>query len=155
MKKMIFLLLSVLCLSCQAQKNKLASKKNVAKKTSTKVQKMEKTYHFNEGEKQFLKEWDINVSFLSVTEDSQCPKDAKCIWSGVAVAEIEVMGIYTRPRKIYLSTINDTQKGYSKSAEFNDLKITLNQLNPYPSTSQNTNSLKGNYQLAIEIEKTR
>lgn len=42
------------------------------------------------GQTAFIGSENLNIKFLNVTEDSRCPKGAKCVWRGVAVINIDV-----------------------------------------------------------------
>jgi len=154
--KTILLSLGVLSLiNCKSQKvntepTKVEVSENGEIKTSTKEGE---TIYFKEGENKFLKEFDMNVTFKGISEDSRCPKDVQCIWSGVAVAQVEVMGTTTRPMILNLASIENAGRNYHKSANFNGYTITLKQVNPYPESSKGTAPLKGNYNIGITIKK--
>lgn len=125
-----------LCLfqNCQAQKKIYGKNKSSQKNQTVSEEKnMKNTYTFQEGENRFLKDFDTNFTFKSIVEDSRCPKEVKCIWQGVGTVEVEVIGIFTRPKILKLSTLNDVKKGYENSVEFNNLIVSLVELNPYPS----------------------
>ena len=109
--------------------------------------------YLKEGENKFLKEYEMNVTFKRMVEDSRCPKDVQCIWAGNAIAEVELMGIYTRPVTVQLSTSNDANKGYANSEKFNGYKITLEDVTPETTTAKGFKSLKGSYQIALQFEK--
>lgn len=109
--------------------------------------------YLKEGENKFLKEYEMNVTFKRMVEDSRCPKDVQCIWAGNAIAEVEFMGTYTRPVTVQLSTTNDANKGYANSEKFNGYKITLEDVTPETTSAKGFKSLKGNYQIALKFEK--
>ena len=109
--------------------------------------------YLKEGENKFLKEYEMNVTFKRMVEDSRCPKDVQCIWAGNAIAEVELMGIYTRPVTVQLSTSNDANKGYANSEKFNGYKITLEDVTPETTSAKGFKSLKGSYQIALKFEK--
>lgn len=88
------------------------------------------TVYLKNGENKFLKSQAMNITFKGISEDSRCPEGVNCIWSGVAVAEVELMGLATRPMTVSLATINMPSKNYSKSAVFNGYKIELKELLP-------------------------
>lgn len=104
-----------------------------------------------EGENTFLKESGFNISFRQITEDSSCPKDVQCIWEGVATAEIEVMGIYTRPQKFYLSTISDPRKKLQKKAKFSGYEIELISIFPNKKSANSPHPI--NYRLTLNVSK--
>lgn len=109
--------------------------------------------YFKEGENKFLKEYETNITFKQITEDSRCPKDVNCIWAGVATAEIEVMGLHTRPVTMKLSTINDANKNYHKSQNFNGFSISLVELSPETTSDKGFKALKGSYKIGLKFSK--
>jgi hypothetical protein len=54
----------------------------------------------------------MNVTFKGISEDSRCPKDVNCIWAGVAVAQVEVMGTATRPMVLNLASMDNKGRNY-------------------------------------------
>lgn len=116
--------------------------------------KEENIIYFNEGENKFLKEYEMNVTFKGISEDSRCPKDVNCVWAGAAVAQVEVIGLATRPVILNLSTMDNAGRNYFKSAEFIGYTISLEELTPYPDAKNSSKALKGNYKIAISIKKT-
>ncbi|MCJ8153170.1 hypothetical protein MKJ01_05270 [Chryseobacterium sp. SSA4.19] len=109
--------------------------------------------YFNEGENRFLKDYQMNVTFKGISEDSRCPKDVNCIWAGAAVAQVEVMGTATRPMTLSLATTDNKGRNYSTSAEFNGYTITLAEVNPYPTAAEGSKALNGKYRIGIMISK--
>ncbi len=109
--------------------------------------------HLKEGENKFLKEYEMNVTFKKMTEDSRCPKDVNCIWAGVATAEVELMGVYTRPVILKLSTLSDAKKGYSKSQEFNGYTISLAEVTPETTSAKGFKALQGSYRIGLQFSK--
>ncbi len=109
--------------------------------------------YFNEGENKFLKEYEMNVTFKKLTEDSRCPEGVNCIWAGVATAEIELMGLATRPQLVKISTMTDANRGYSKSQNFNGLQISLTEVTPSPTSEKTYNNLKGKYRIGLQFTK--
>lgn len=154
--KAIILSLGMLTLAgCNAQKEtKTSTKTPVATNTKeTKAVSKEGIIYFAEGENKFLKEYDMNVTFKKVSEDSRCPKGVQCIWAGAAVAEVEVMGTATRPVTLRLATMDNAGKNLFSSAEFNDYTISLAEVTPYPGT-EGAKALNGKYKIGIMIKKT-
>ena len=109
--------------------------------------------YLKEGENKFLKEYEMNVTFKKMTEDSRCPKDVNCIWTGVATAEVELMGLYTRPVTLKLSTMSDAKKGYTKSQEFNGYTITLVEVSPQTTAEKGFKALQGSYRIGLQFSK--
>lgn len=105
-----------------------------------------------EGENKFVKELGMNITFKKIVEDSRCPKDVNCVWAGAATAEIEVMGLETRPKTMKLSTINQGEK-YSRVQQFNGYDISLDQLTPGTTTEKGMKQLQGTYQIVLKFNK--
>jgi len=96
----------------------------------------------------------MNVTFKGISEDSRCPKDVNCIWAGVAVAQLEVMGTVTRPATLSLASTENKGRNYHQSAKFNGYTITLAEVQPYPGSEEGTKGLKGKYKIGITIRKS-
>lgn len=109
--------------------------------------------YLKEGENKFLKEYEMNVTFKQMSEDSRCPKDVNCIWAGVATADVEFMGLYTRPVTLKLSTMNDAKKGYSKTQQFNGYSVSLVEVSPETTSNKGLKALKGSYRIGLKITK--
>ena len=109
--------------------------------------------YLKEGENKFFKEYEMNVTFKKMTEDSRCPKDVNCIWAGVATAEVEFMGLYTRPVTLKLSTLNDSKKGYAKSQEFNGYTVSLMEVTPETTSAKGFKALQGSYRIGLQFSK--
>ncbi len=153
-KAIILTVSSLFLMNCNAQKNKSKIKVDTDKTKVNQVNKSDKTIlYFNEGENRFLKEYQMNVTFKGISEDSRCPKDVNCIWAGVAVAQIEVMGTATRPMTLEIATIDNKSRNYSASAVFNGYTISLADVQPYPRAVDGAKALKGKYRIGIIITK--
>lgn len=109
--------------------------------------------YLNEGENKFIKEYEMNVTFKKMIEDSRCPEGVNCVWAGVAVAEMELMGLYTRPVTVRISTLSDAKKGYSKTQEFIGNTISLVNVAPQNTTSKGFKELAGKYRIGLKISK--
>ena len=109
--------------------------------------------YLKEGENKFLKEYEMNVTFKKMTEDSRCPKEVNCIWAGVATAEVEFMGLYTRPVTLKLSTLNDSKKGYTKSQVFNGYTVSLMEVTPETTSAKGFKALQGSYRIGLQFSK--
>ncbi len=116
--------------------------------------KNQKVIYLKEGENKFLKEYEMNITFKKITQDSRCPKDANCVWIGNATAEIEVMGLYTRPMTLQLSTQPDAKKGRYTTQQFNGYALSLEQVSPEPATATSFKNMKGNYMIGIRLQKS-
>lgn len=145
--------------SCNAQKGTKTSTKIATVAEIKGTQSTEgNIIYFNEGENKFLKEYQMSLTFKSISEDSRCPTGVNCIWIGAAVAQVEVMGVATRPATLSLATVEKADRNYHQSQDFNGYSITLAEVTPYPTSQNGTSTLKGKYRIGIiinkEIEKT-
>lgn len=152
-KAIIFSLGIFALTGCDAQKKAQSESKAPEMTTHTKSddQKNDLIY-LSEGENKFLKEYQMNITFKGVSEDSRCPEGVNCIWAGVALTQVEVMGIATRPVVLNLASMDFPNKNYHQSAEFNGYTITLQEVTPYPKAG-GTEELKGKYKIGISIKK--
>lgn len=154
--KAIILSAGLLLINCKTQKGaQLPLKDDVENPGNiTKNNTNGSVIYFNEGENRFLDEYQMNVTFKGISEDSRCPKDVNCIWAGVAVAEVEVMGTATRPMTLSLASLDNKGRNYHQSADFNGYTITLTEVNPYPVSAEGTKNLKGKYKIGLTIKKS-
>lgn len=155
MLKSIILSLGILgLLNCKSHKMKNDEIKiQVAEHGDVKTTTREgEIIYFKEGENKFLKEYQMNVTFKGISEDSRCPKDVQCIWSGVAVAQIEVMSTTSRPMILNIASIENKSKNYLRSVDFNGCTISLADVAPYPQSSD-AKSLKGSYKIGLIFKK--
>lgn len=112
-----------------------------------------KIIYFTEGENKFLEEYEMNVTFKNISEDSRCPEGVACIWQGAAVANLELMGITTRPVTIQLATTENAGRNYHKSTFFNNYTVSLVEVNPAPTAGEGAKPLAGKYRIGIVIAK--
>lgn len=131
---------------------KVIKKKTIATKPTTAMLNQEGILYLKEGQTVFLEKEQMNVSFNKILEDSRCPENARCIWSGVATAEVELMSVHSRPMKLKISDIDDKEKGYNKSQYFNGYEISLVEISPNRVAGQEVN-LKGKYKISLKIVK--
>lgn len=138
--------------NCNAQKE-IKSSEKVATKDKINKNIEGKIIYFTEGENKFLEEYQMNVTFKNISEDSRCPEGVTCVWEGAAVANVEFMGTTTRPMTIPLATTENEGRNYHKSAFFNGYTISLVEVNPAPTAGEGAKSLAGKYRIGIVITK--
>ena len=143
-------------INCNAQKEttkQTTTKQEATIVNETPLKKEGKIIYFREGENKFLQEFQMNVTFKNITEDSRCPEGTQCVWAGVAVANVEFMSTTSRPMILQLSTAEVKGKDYHKTQSFNGYSISLKEITPYPTSQKGTKSLSGMYKIGIEISK--
>lgn len=143
----MFSLLNIL--SCQTHTTAAESQTGAGTENSqTKAQTNDMIY-LDEGENRFIKEFDMNFTFKGISEDSRCPEGVQCVWAGVAVAEVELMGLATRPTTVSLATLNMPAKNYSRTAVFNGYRIELKQVLP----ARTQNGVGKKYRIGFTVTK--
>ncbi|AZA58283.1 hypothetical protein EG349_06825 [Chryseobacterium shandongense] len=154
--KAIILSAGLLLINCKTQKGAQLPLKEHVENSGNQIRDLnnESVIYFNEGENRFLDKYQMNVTFKGISEDSRCPKDVNCVWAGVAVAELEVIGTTTRPMTLSLATLDNKGRNYNQSADFNGYTITLIEVNPYPGSVEGSKDLKGKYKVGITIKKS-
>lgn len=157
MYKNIIVGLSIVSLvNCNAQKEttkQTTTKQEATIVNETPLKKEGKIIYFSEGENKFLPEFQMNVTFKGIAEDSRCPEGTQCVWAGVAVANVEFMSTTSRPMILQLSTSEVKGKDYHKTQSFNGYTISLKEITPRPTSKNGTKSLSGKYKIGIEISK--
>lgn len=128
--------------------------KQAEKETKDAAANQQGVVYLSEGESKFLQQYQMNVSFRGITEDSRCPAGVDCIWEGVASAEVEVMGTATRPMVLKLSTMQDANKGYEKAQSFNGYSITLISVTPGTTSSKGFEQLRGKYKIGLKFSRS-
>ncbi|NML71640.1 hypothetical protein HHL23_17820 [Chryseobacterium sp. RP-3-3] len=110
--------------------------------------------YFNQGENKFLKDYQMNVTFKGISEDSRCPEGVACVWAGIAVAQIEMMGTYSRPMVLSLATSDNAGRNYRRSEVYNGYSISLEEVTPSRKAEPGGKDLEGKYKIGIKIKKT-
>ncbi|WP_160139393.1 hypothetical protein [Chryseobacterium sp. c4a] len=153
-KAVIFSLGIFALTGCDAQKKAKTDSKTPPMTTSTTSNNQKNgIIYLSEGENKFLKEYQMNITFKGISEDSRCPEGVNCIWAGVALAQVEVMGTSTRPVLLNLASMDFANRNYHQSTDFNGYTITLQEVTPYPKAEGGTTALNGNYKIGISIKK--
>lgn len=132
-------------INCQSQK--------LVKESSGKDLSQENLIYLKEGETKFLKDQQMNVTFVGIATDSRCPEGVNCIWQGAATASITIMTTTSRPMQMELSTVNMPSRKMSKTQNVGEYHVTLEKVSPYPNQKNNAATLKGQYQIGLKIEK--
>lgn len=151
-KSILFGLGLISLINCKAQKD-AATQNSENIKSEIPLKNSGDIIYFNEGENKFIKEFQTNVTFKNIAEDSRCPQGTQCIWAGVAVANVEFMSTTSRPMILQLSTAEVNGKNYHKTQSFNGYNITLKEVTPYPTSQEGAKSLSGKYKIGITISK--
>ena len=82
------------------------------------------------------------VRFLSVTEDSRCPRDTTCIWAGEVQVSIEILEASKQPTRVQMKE--------GGSADAGQWRLTLVSVEPHPMTT--VTIAAGQYRVTFEID---
>lgn len=150
-KLLVSNLLLFTLMNCQTQK--LEQNKNPAKVENSASENVGNLIYLKEGETKFLIDQQMNVTFVGITADSRCPEGVNCVLQGAATASITIMTTTSRPMQIELSTLNIPSKTMTKTRNIAGYNIILDKVLPSPNEKNNQITMKGNYQIALKIEK--
>jgi hypothetical protein len=139
--------------NCNANKNMSADSDKAKVETSAPSNNQKNTVYLNEGENKFLTEYQMNVTFKSISEDSRCPEGVQCVWAGIAVANVELMSTTSRPMTVQIATSDLKSKNLSKKVMFNGYEISLVQVSPNPTETKTAATLKGKYKIGLTFKK--
>lgn len=148
MRTVLFIILSVVLVNCASQKADVVQRNAQSEQSSGTLQ-----INLKEGETRFLKDIKTNITFRNITEDSRCPQGVDCIWAGVAVADLELMSVHSRPQNVQLATMKIIGRNYNNTTQFNGYEFKLIKVLPYPSDKIPSANLKGKYHITLEIRK--
>lgn len=70
---------------------------------------------------------EITIKFVSVTEDSRCPKGAQCVWSGNAKVQVKVANRGGGSKMMVMNTDQGP-----KGDQYDGLAVYLTSLTPVP-----------------------
>lgn len=98
------------------------------------------------GEQVTVKDTNLTVRFLRVTEDSRCPVDVVCAWAGNARLEFELQ---VSKKKHALASLNTTLT--PKETQFKKFRVKLLRLNPGRKQGVPANSAE--YEATLVVEK--
>jgi hypothetical protein len=89
------------------------------------------------GQKVSLRGTKLKIRFVSVVEDSRCPKGVQCVWQGNAKGSFELSGIRRRSSVLRLNTGMEP-----KEAEYSGYTVRLVKLTPEPTSGERINPRK-------------
>lgn len=77
----------------------------------------------------------VTVAFTGVSEDSRCPRQVNCVWSGRASLGFRVQVDGKPAQDITLSTVHSPDP--TNVADIDGYRFTLTDVQPYPETPDN------------------
>jgi hypothetical protein len=99
------------------------------------------------GQEATISSQQLLLKFLSVSEDSRCPQGANCVWEGNGKVNIKL----TAQGHTSVTIELNTAKSLPSEAAYQSYKISLLDLQPYPSSSS---TIKQSEYIAIIVVST-
>jgi hypothetical protein len=103
------------------------------------------------GEQVVLSDTDLHLRFERMLEDSRCPRQVACFWSGQARLAISLWGFGAAPETIEFSTYSQPPKT-TDTHTFHGFSICLVAVDPYPD-SPDQPILAGAYRITILVTR--
>lgn len=98
------------------------------------------------GKKVTLRGTKLKIRFVSVIEDSRCPKGVQCVWQGNAKASFELSGINRKPLIMRLNTGIDP-----KEQQYSGYTVRLVKLTPEPKSGEKINARE--YEATVVVSR--
>ena len=121
-----------------------------AKVRARKTVRLNQSFVLRVGQEVLVAEQKLSVKFVSVPEDSRCPKGVNCIWAGNVRVQLQVTKAKSKPVKVELS-LNPRDFPDGEAADCGDYKIKLVKVDPYPVADQQLKA--GDYTATLSVSK--
>jgi phage shock protein E len=118
--KLILISLVLFVLSCPGQDSNQASNR-------TNEVALNQVFELKIGQQVIIKGERLKAKFISVVEDSRCPKGVQCIQEGQGRVSLQLTPRNKKSETVELSTASTGQE-----INFNGYQVKLVSLNPYP-----------------------
>jgi len=109
-----------------------------------------KNFVLNVGQEVLTADGKLKIKFVSVLEDSRCPKGVNCIWAGNARVMLQVGKPTGAPLKLELNT-NPREATDGAGSGYDQYLIKLVEVAPYPVAEQTIKP--GNYAVTLVVSK--
>jgi hypothetical protein len=94
----------------------------------------------------------LRIRFDEVLEDSRCPAQVECVWTGQARIAVVVQAAGGTPKTVAFNT-NPAPGQNVQTAQVSDYVIKLLSLEPYPQTPEDAIPLE-QYRATLEVRKS-
>ena len=121
-----------------------------AKVRARKTVRLNQNFVLRMGQEVVVAEQKLNVKFVSVPEDSRCPKGVNCIWAGNVRVQLQVTKTGSKASKVELS-LNPRDFPDGEAANYGNYKLKLVGVDPYPIVDQPIKA--GDYTVTLSISK--
>ncbi len=103
------------------------------------------------GQEAVLRRNDLSVRFSELLEDSRCPTEVECFWTGQARIAVIVQPTGSPPTTAYFNT-NPAPGENLQSVRAGDYSVELKKLEPYPRTPDDPISFS-DYRATLLVER--
>lgn len=121
-----------------------------AKVRGRKTVRLNENFVLRVGQEVSVADQKLSVKFVSVPEDSRCPKGVNCIWAGNVRVQLQVTKTKSKPMKVELN-LNPRDFPDGEGGNYGDYKIKLVKVDPYPVADQPIKA--GDYTATLSISK--
>jgi uncharacterized Zn finger protein len=121
-----------------------------AKVRARKTVRLDQNFVLRVGQEVLVAEQQLSVKFVSVPEDSRCPKGVNCIWAGNVRVQLQVTKTGSKPSKIELS-LNPRDFPDGEASEQGNYRIKLVGVDPYPVKDQQLTAK--DYAVTLSVSK--
>jgi len=112
---------------------------------------LDKNFVLSVGQEVLTADGKLKIKFVSVAEDSRCPKGVNCIWAGNARVVLQVGKSTGMPSKLELNT--HPREAGDGAGGYDQYLIKLVEVAPYPVANQ-TNKPR-NYAITLVISRKK
>lgn len=106
-----------------------------AKVSARKTVRLNQNFVLRVGQEVLVAEQKLSVKFVSVPEDSRCPKGVTCIWAGNVRVLLQVTKTGSKPAKVELS-LNPRDFPDGEAKDCGNYHVKLVSVEPYPVKDQ-------------------
>jgi hypothetical protein len=121
-----------------------------AKVRARKTVRLNQNFVLRVGQEVLVAEQKLTVKFVSVPEDSRCPRGVNCIWAGNVRVLLHVTKAKRAPEKVELN-LNPRDFPDGEAADCGDYKIKLVSVDPYPVKDQQLTAR--DYSVTLSVSK--
>jgi hypothetical protein len=121
-----------------------------AKVRGRKTVQLNQNFVVRVGQEVLVADQKLSVKFVSVPEDSRCPRGVNCIWAGNVRVALQVTKGKNKPVKVELN-LNPRDFPGGEAGDWGDYKIKLVSVEPYPVADKPIKA--GDYTATLSISK--
>ena len=113
---------------------------------------LDQEFSLHGGQEATISAANLSLRFTDVMEDSRCPKQVECFWTGQARIGIVATQAQAEPTTLEFNT-NPAPGQTRQTVEVGDYTVVLKSLDPYPQTPDDATTL-ADYSATLLVRKT-